>query len=136
MCAYFSLSSYKNYNLNKALFLSPVVDMERIIENMMTWFKVTPESLEKEGTIDTPIGQKLYWDYYTYVKENPIKIWDTNTSILYGAKDELCEFDTIENYVDTFKCDLEIMATGEHFFHTDEQLEVFKKWLSNQIKQY
>ncbi len=34
--------------------------MERIIENMMKWFNVTPELLQKEMTIETPIGQKSY----------------------------------------------------------------------------
>lgn len=33
--AYFSLLSYKNESLRQSLFLSPVVDMEHIIENIM-----------------------------------------------------------------------------------------------------
>lgn len=62
MGAYFSMLTYRDIGLKTALFLSPVVDMERIIRNMMIWFQVSPERLEKEGTIDTPVGQKLYWD--------------------------------------------------------------------------
>ena len=133
MGAYFSLLSYKDENIKKALFLSPVVSMERIIQNMMTWFNVTEEQLEKEQTIDTPIGQKLYWDYYCYVKENPVNVWNTPTQVLYGAKDSLCEFDTINNFVDKFSCGLEVMEEGEHYFHTEEQLHVLKKWLHNHI---
>ena len=38
MGAYFSLLEYHAEPLHQALFLSPVVDMRRIIENMMTWF--------------------------------------------------------------------------------------------------
>ena len=68
MGAYFSLLAYQNDVVEKALFLSPVVNMERIIENMMKWFNVTPELLQKEMTIETPIGQKLHWDYLCYVK--------------------------------------------------------------------
>ncbi len=47
--AYFSLLAYQNDVIEKALFLSPVVNMERIIENMMKWFNVTPELLQKRN---------------------------------------------------------------------------------------
>ncbi|MDD1724220.1 MAG: alpha/beta hydrolase, partial [Methanospirillum sp.] len=46
MGAYFSLLSYPGVGLQKALFLSPVVDMERIIRDMMRRFQVTPERLQ------------------------------------------------------------------------------------------
>lgn len=133
MGAYFSLLAYQNNMIRKALFLSPVVNMERIIDNMMMWFNVTPEYLQKELTIETPIGQKLYWDYYCYVKEHPINTWNINTHILYGAKDKLCEFETINYFCDKYGCDLEIMDTGEHYFHTEEQLNVFLNWLQKYI---
>ncbi|AJD27123.1 putative alpha/beta hydrolase [Clostridium botulinum CDC_297] len=133
MGAYFSLLAYKNNMIRKALFLSPVVNMEKIIENMMMWFNITPECLQKEMTIETPIGQKLYWDYYCYVKQHPINTWSIDTNILYGAKDELCEFETINDFVKKYCCGLEVMDTGEHYFHTEEQLNVFQHWLRKNI---
>lgn len=48
MGAYFSLLAFQNDVIEKALFLSPVVNMERIIENMMKWFNVTPELYKKK----------------------------------------------------------------------------------------
>ena len=119
--AYFRLLAYQNNIIRKALFLLPVVNMKRIIiENMMMWFNVIPERLQKEMTIETPIGQKkLYWDYYCYVKEHPIDRWGIDTNILYGAKDELCEFETINYFVQKYCCGLEVMDTGEHYFHTE-----------------
>lgn len=133
MGAYFSLLAYHEIGFKKALFLSPVVDMGRIIRNMMMWFQVTPERLEKEGTIDTPIGQKLYWDYFCYVLDHPVNSWKVDTSILYGAKDNLVEFDTISNFTEKFHCKLEIMESGEHYFHTDEHLQRFRMWLQSHI---
>ena len=133
MGAYFSLLAYKEEVLHQALFLSPVVNMERIIANMMMWFHVTPERLQEEGTIDTPIGQKLYWDYFCYVKEHPIRHWNVDTEMMYGAKDNLCEFDTIESFTKQFHCGLEVVETGEHYFYTEEQLSVFKQWLCKHI---
>ena len=131
--AYFSLLAYQNDVIEKALFLSPVVNMERIIENMMKWFNVTPELLQKEMTIETPIGQKLYWDYLCYVKEHPISTWNTDTYIMYGAKDELCEFETINYFTKKHRCELEVMETGEHYLHTEEQLKIFEQWLHKHI---
>ncbi|MGV8111239.1 alpha/beta hydrolase [Methanospirillum sp.] len=129
MGAYFSLLTYRDTGLKTALFLSPVVDMERIIRNMMMWFQVTPERLEKENTIDTPVGQKLYWDYFCYVLDHPVDRWDVDTRILYGAKDNLVEVDTISNFIEKSPCTLEIMDEGEHYFHTVDQLKVFSQWL-------
>lgn len=133
MGAYFSLLSYKNINLEKSLFLSPVVDMERIINNMMIWFNITEERLKSEQEILTPIGQMLYWDYYKYVKENPILWWNNPTSILYGEKDELCEFDSISNFVKTFGCDLEAVYGAQHYFHTSEELMYYREWIKKHL---
>lgn len=129
MGAYFSLLAYPNTTIKKALFLSPVVDMKRIIENMMTWFQVSPEQLQQDQTINTPIGQKLYWDYFCYVNEHPIEKWNINTEIMYGAKDDLCEFDRIKHFANAFNCNLDVVEAGEHYFHTEEQLMTFTNWL-------
>ena len=134
MGAYFSLLAYQNDVLRKALFLSPVVNMQRIIENMMIWFNITPERLQKEMTIETPIGQKLYWDYFCYVKQHPINTWNIDTNILYGSKDELCELEIINCFVKKFSCELEVVEAGEHYFHTEEQLNVYKHWLRKNIE--
>lgn len=129
MGAYFSLVAYKHESLNQCLFLSPVVNMERIINNMMTWFSISDDRLKTEKEIPTPIGQTLYWDYYCYVKENPIVDWNNLTSILYGSEDNLCEFDVISTFAKRFNCDLQVMEHGEHYFQTEEQLQFFKQWL-------
>lgn len=133
MGAYFSLLAYKDEDIKQCMFLSPVVNMERIINNMMTWFNISEDKLKSEKEVSTPIGQTLYWDYYSYVKENPIVKWYKPTSILYGAKDELCEFETLSSFAKLFNCDLKIMSNGEHYFHTEEQLEFFRQWVKERI---
>lgn len=129
MGAYFSLLTYSNEPLKQCLFLSPIVNMERIIDNMMTWFNVSEDRLKLEKEISIPNGQTLYWDYYCYVKEHPITAWDKPTSILYGSKDNMCEFEVISHFAQHFNCNLEVMESGEHYFHTEEQLEFFRQWL-------
>jgi len=133
MGAYFSLLAYKEISIKQSLLLSPVVNMNRIIDNMMTWFNVSEKRLEAEQEIPTPVGQTLYWDYYCYVKENPIVCWDSLTAILYGKEDNLCEFDFVSSFASEFNCGLDVMENGEHYFHTPEQLNFIRKWLKEHI---
>lgn len=133
MGAYFSLLAYKDENIKQSVFLSPVVDMKVIIDNMMLWSNTTETKLREEQEIKTEFGQTLYWDYYLYVKENPITIWNKNTSILYGSKDNMQDENIIKNFTKKFDCKLSILENGEHYFHTEEQLNYYKKWLSEII---
>lgn len=129
MGAYFSLLAYKNEDIERAYFLSPVVDMLKIIENMMKWFQVSEQQLEKEQTIETPAGQKLYWDDYNYVKEHPVDHWNIPTFILYGDKDNMCDLNTVSKFADQFKGELTVVKDAEHYFHTEEQLSELNAWL-------
>ena len=129
MGAFFSLLTYPKEPIEKALFLSPVVDMMRVIENMMARFGVTQERLKKEQTIVSPDGQKMYWDYYCYVKEHSVGEWKVPTYLLYGSQDSMCESDTIYKFAERYSCDLEIVEGAEHFFHTEEQMQALDRWL-------
>lgn len=131
--AYFSLLAYRDEPLRHALLLSPVVDMQRLIENMMTWFSVSEERLQAEQIVSTPIGQTLYWDYYQYVKEHPVTQWSAPTQILYGSADSLCERDVMDRFVLRFGCHLTVLEEGEHFFQTPEQLTFYEKWLNHSL---
>lgn len=128
--AYFSLLAYRTEPIESAWFLSPVVDMRRIIENMMGWFGVSRTRLETEQTVATPIGQTLYWDYYCYVCAHPVADWPVPTRILYGEKDDLCEPDVVRAFADRFACALTIVPDAEHYFHTPAQLEALEAWLN------
>ena len=134
MGAYFSLISYKDEDIKQCLFLSPVVNMKVIIDNMMQWSNVTEEELKEKKEIKTDFGQTLYWDYYKFVKENPIINWDKKTFVLYGNKDNLQEEKIIKDFCTKFNCELSVLETGEHFFHTEEQLEYYRNWLDEVIK--
>ena len=83
MGAYFSLLACRDLPVRQSLFLSPIVDMKRLIDNMMAWFDVSPERLRAEQEIALPIGQTLYWDYYCYVRDNPVTAWEAPTAILF-----------------------------------------------------
>lgn len=132
--AYFSLLAYKDEDLKQCLFLSPVVNMKIIIENMMLWSNTTEKELNEKQEIKTDFGQTLYWDYYLYVKENPITNWNKKTYILYGNKDNMQNENIIKDFSNEFNCDLTILRNGEHYFHTEEQLNFYNDWLDKIIK--
>lgn len=132
--AYFSLLAYHKLKINNAFFLSPVVDMERIIQNMMNGFQVSEHRLETEKRISLPIGKVLDWEYYTYVKQHPIDFdWTFPTSILMGSKDTVSEKEYIDSFSKRYKTQLTILEDGEHYFYTPEQLIFFEKWLSENL---
>ena len=133
MGAYFSLLAYKNENIEQCIFLSPVVDMKVIIDNMMLWSNTTENELREKQEIKTDFGQTLYWDYYLYVKENPITNWNKKTYILYGNEDNMQDENIIKNFSENFSCKLSILEDGEHYFHTEKQLDYYKNWLSKTI---
>jgi esterase/lipase len=132
--AYFSLLAYKDLPVKKCLFLSPLLDMERLIKNMMMWFQVSEERLESEREIPTPMGETLSWEYYSYVKAHPVLRWDKRTAILYGSEDNLTEREVIDDFVKRFHAELTVLQGSEHYFHTGEQLDFLDQWLNEQIE--
>ncbi|GAA5784101.1 alpha/beta hydrolase [Chitiniphilus shinanonensis] len=130
--AYFGMLACKHEPIEKALFLSPVVDMKRLIHNMMGWFGVSEARLEKEKEIATPV-KTLYWDYYQYVLEHHPIAWDKPTALLYGGNDNICELDDVKAFAGRVHAKMMIMEDGEHFFHTEKQLAFFRDWLRANI---
>ena len=129
--AWFSMLAFEEEELSQALFLSPVVDMERIISNMMTWFSVTETQLMQEQEVRTPV-KTLYWDYYQYVREHPVS-WNHRTALLYGEADNLCEYEYVKGFADRCHAKMTVLKAGEHFFHTREQLTFLRQWLQERI---
>ncbi len=134
MGSYFSLLAYKDEYIKQCLFLSPVVNMKVIIDNMMLWSNTTEKELEEKQEIKTDFGQTLYWDYYEYVKNNPITKWNKKTFVLYGNKDNLQDKNIIKDFCNNFNCSLTILKNGEHYFHTEEQLNFYKNWIDEIIE--
>ena len=79
--AYFSMLSGIDGLIGKAYFISPVVDMERLILDMMHWANATEEQLQSERVIATDFGEDLSWEYLCYVREHPVR-WTVPTEIL------------------------------------------------------
>ncbi|MDT2754475.1 alpha/beta fold hydrolase [Enterococcus pseudoavium] len=131
--AYFSMLTCQNRSIEQSLFLSPIVDMQKLIENIMRWSDLTPTDLRQKKIIETPI-KTLEWEYYSYVVDHPITSWTAPTAILYGGQDTLTERGTIETFAAAPQISLTIFEAGEHFFHTPDQLQVYQQWLEKKLK--
>ena len=130
--AYLSMQALAEKNISQALLISPVVDMEKLILDMMKWSKITEYELKSRNEIDTEFGETLSWEYLSYVRNHPIR-WNIPTSILYGEKDNLTSKETITKFAEQIGANLLIMKNGEHWFHTDEQLNFLEHWIRNSI---
>jgi pimeloyl-ACP methyl ester carboxylesterase len=126
--AYFLMISDVGSMLKKAFFVSPVVDMECLIKDMMTGANVTEEELKEKGIISISEDMILSWDYLSWVREHPIA-WNVQTCILYGERDHLQSVETMRKFAESINADLTVMPNGEHWFHTEEQIEFREKWL-------
>ncbi len=130
--AYFSLLTYKDFHIKKALFQSPILNMNYLINNMFNWFNIPEEELKDKKLIETPIDT-MSWEYYEFVKENPINKWEFPTFIIYGTKDNLQNIKVIEDFCSKFKCSLTIGENFEHYFCKENELEFFYNWLEKNI---
>ena len=98
--AFFSMSALDEKLVDRAYLISPVVDMENLIVNMMQWANVNEQDLVEKKEIITDFGETLSWNYLCYVREHPIS-WNVPTCIL----------------------------CGEHWFHTEAQLRFLDNWI-------
>ena len=126
--AFLALSALGNRRIDQAFFISPIVDMEELIRNMMTWAKVSEKELSERKEIITDFGETLSWEYLCYVKNNSID-WQIPTYILYGDKDNLISQESITQFSTKIGADLTIMPGGEHWFHTEEQMHFLDAWI-------
>ena len=127
--AFFAMSSLYDRKIERAFFVSPIVNMEKLIADMMMWTNVTEEELYEKREIVTAFGETLSWDYLCYVREHPVT-WTVPTYILYGEKDNLTSFDTISEFANQIGATLSVMKDGEHWFHTPEQMAFLDRWIA------
>ena len=126
--AYFSLLSLADMPIEKAYFISPIANMEKLILDMMQWAGVTEDEIKEKGVIATDFGEDLSWEYLTWVRSHPVS-WHIPTEILYGSEDKLQSVDTVKAFAAGCGAGLTVMEHGEHWFHTEEQLQFLREWL-------
>ena len=128
--AYFSMCASAETLIDRAYFISPIVDMEKLICKMMAWAGVTEQELAEKSEIPTEFGETLSWNYLCYVREHPLH-WRVPTCILYGGRDSLTSPETVTAFAERTGAELTVMPDGEHWFHTQRQLQFLDSWITS-----
>lgn len=126
--AYFAILALQDCKVEKAMFISPILDMERVILGMMRRAGVSENDLRMKGEIVTASGEFLSREYLRFVRENPLT-WNVPTEILYAGNDTITSRETVNNFVSGHDVKLTVMDNGEHWFHTEEQIAFLDEWL-------
>ncbi len=126
--AFFAMNALSDRKIEKAYFISPIVDMENLIIEMMNQEHISEKELFEKGIIETEYGETLSWEYLLWIRQNPVT-WTIPTCILYGEKDNLQSIDTIKSFADRIGAGITIMENGEHWFHTEKQMKFLDNWL-------
>ena len=129
---YYSLLSLANKPIKKAMFISPIVDMEKLILNMMAELNISEEQLYKEKIITTSLNESLSWEYFSYARNHPIT-WNIPSHILYAGNDNITSLETMRNFANHIGASMTVMHNGEHWFHTEEQLAFLDNWFKKLI---
>ena len=126
--AFLSMNSLSDKQIDKAYFISPIVNMEKLITDMMMLAKVTEDELRGKKEIQTDFGETLSWNYLCYVREHPV-VWTAPTHILYGEQDNFTSYKAICEFANQINATLTVMKNGEHWFHTEEQMKFLDNWI-------
>ena len=127
--AYYALQADVEHAVAHAFFISPVVDMERIIRQMMAQAGVTEAELESRRSIRTDSGELLSYDWLVYVRSHPIR-WTVSTDILCGGSDTLSPPEAQRRFAEQHSARMTVMPGGEHWFHTEEQMRFLDRWIT------
>ena len=117
--AFFSMNAGIGHLISKAYFISPIVNMEKLITDMMQWANVPEAELKTKGVIHSAFGEDLSWQYLCYVREHPID----------GSHDNLTSFETISDFAKKHRATLTVMESGKHWFHTEAQMRFLDDWI-------
>jgi GNAT superfamily N-acetyltransferase len=112
--SWFTLLAFQSKKVEQALLVSPILDMKRFIELM-------PQCED---------------DYYEWVVNNPIICWYAPTYILRPEIDLIVNEEVGREFISLHQCQITIMADGEHWFHTPEQLAFLKTWEMSVLNDY
>ena len=124
--AYFSLCDTPTGTFERAWLVSPLIDLEYYIRDVMAEYSVTDEQLEAETVIDTPRAV-LEWPYLRFVEEHPARL-DIPSWTIRGDQDEVVPLDALSRFVSAPGVELVQIEGGQHFLGQPPHLETVVAW--------
>ena len=124
--AYFSLCDTPAGTFERAWLVSPLLDLEYYIRDIMAEYSVTDEQLEAETEINTPRGV-LEWPYLRFVEKHPARL-DIPSWIIRGDQDEMVPLGTLSRFVGAPGVELVQIEGGQHFLGQPPHLDTVVAW--------
>ena len=112
--SWFSMLVFQEEEIARALFVSPLLDMQKYIE-------AQPSRDE---------------NYYRWTMMHPVDRWDAPTYILRPDVDLVVSEVVGRDFISQHKCQITTMPGGEHWFHTPEQVAFMRAWETNVLNGY
>ena len=125
--AWFVMEAFPKQGPEKALFVSPVVDMEALILGLLQEAGATEAQLQAAGQLPDARGGTLSWQYLCWVRQHPLQ-WNCPTQVLWGTADTLTSHAALEHFRQRTGARLTLLEGGEHWFHTPVQLAALESW--------
>ncbi|WP_243858963.1 hypothetical protein [Actinomyces sp. ZJ308] len=124
--AYFSLCDTPAGTFERAWLVSPLLDLEYYIRDMMAKYSVTDGQLEAETVIDTPRGV-LECPYLRFVEKHPARL-DIPSWIIRGDQDEVVSLEALGRFVSAPGVELVQIEGGQHFLGRPPHLDTVVAW--------
>ena len=124
--AYFSLCDTPAGTFEHAWLVSPLLDLEYYIRDIMAEYSVTDERLEAQTVIDTPRGV-LERPYLRFVEEHPAQL-NAPSWIIRGDQDEMVPLDTLSRFVGAPGVELVQVEGGQHFLGQPPHIDTVVAW--------
>lgn len=118
--AFYATRYLFDLGFEKALFLSPLLDMKSMIESLMERFGIPLSELKEKGAILLENGQTLSSDFLDEVSRDCPK-WTAKTAIVRGESDDVVPLSTIEDFALTTSSVLYVCPRAGHYLHTAEE---------------
>ena len=125
--AFYCYRYLSSFDIKKAFFISPLVNMKQVIEKLMRKHHISLTRLEEEKIIQLDNGQSLSYDFYMSL--NIPDSWDVKTYILYGEKDKLVNQESLIHFLANHDATLKVIRNASHYFYTPGQNRCVKKWV-------
>ena len=125
---YYAYVSLFDKEVNKTMFISPFVHLEKYIDMVMARFNISLSKLEEEKHIVLEGYEPLDYIFYKFVKENKVK-YQKKINVIYGLEDNLVSYDNIDSFVKENDVILTTVEKGKHFFKDDFEIKALKEWL-------
>lgn len=122
--------SESDRRFDEVLFLSPIIDMNHLIQKMFGWYGISEQELYEKKMISTELDTMTV-EQFEFYKSHPVTNWSFKTQILFGAKDEMQTREIHEAFLTRSGGKLTVSETSEHPFMAKEDFLIVETWLKD-----